>query len=170
MGTWRGWWLITARDNRQNCRDQRVRWLKDLGLPPQPVLYVYRHRDENTQTCDREGQANQGVLDRRKFFPPPRSIETNFPVSEAARRSAADTAPTMSGKISKQITSLDLSGNRLTTSVWPGAAGNGGRRGGRRSRDRVLPSRVCPSRRRRRVREIREQLLSGRLWHAGRPR
>jgi hypothetical protein len=56
---------------------------------------------------------NQGVLGRREFFPPPRPIETNFPVSEAARRSAADTAPTRSGKICKQITSLDLSGNRL---------------------------------------------------------
>jgi hypothetical protein len=32
--------------------------LKDLGLPSRLVWYVYRRKDENAQTLDREGQAN----------------------------------------------------------------------------------------------------------------
>ena len=79
--------------------------MKDLGLPPQLVLYIYRHKDENTQTYDREGQANQEVLEGVVLFPPPRPIGMNFPVREAATRSAAGTAPTMSRKKSKHITS-----------------------------------------------------------------
>jgi hypothetical protein len=49
------------------------------------VSYVYRHQDQNTQTCDREGQANQGVLDRRKFFPPPRSNRDQFPRKRSSK-------------------------------------------------------------------------------------
>jgi len=75
--------------------------LKDLGLPPQLVLYGYRHKDENTQSCDREGQANQGVF----AFPSPTSNRDEFPRKRSSNEIGGEHRAAMSRKKSKQITS-----------------------------------------------------------------
>jgi hypothetical protein len=79
--------------------------LRDRGLLSQLVWYVCRHKDENTQTCDREGQANQGVLDRRNFFPPPTSNRDEFPRKRSSNEIGGEHRAARSRKKSKQITS-----------------------------------------------------------------